>query len=349
MLQLQPLRFSSLPKSVKVAMVQVTDLFRPFADPDDHWDLACTYALAMSRGRGTAGGYDRLSPANRHRSRRPGRGADELPDRSSVPVIVGSPRRIDPREVDRPENKTVLGGMRRFSTFSASHRGRWSSISSDRRATWPWPASWSPRLFAEKCAGVYLNAGSGTQDKALAARLEYNVVLDPVFLRGRFSSCRAPCIGCLASTLRPARGMNHSSPVPAALITGFSRKKSAASFRAGCRTTSLLCSNRAFPNKRSEKQAEAFRPNWLHYLEGAEGPGTSRATRQQYRNMWCTGGFLHAAGLGVSSEGKIVPLDEVKSPLFTFDPVQVQCNAEGVDHVDARSAITQPVPLPRPR
>jgi hypothetical protein len=23
-----------------------TDLFRPHADPDDHWDLACVYALA---------------------------------------------------------------------------------------------------------------------------------------------------------------------------------------------------------------------------------------------------------------------------------------------------------------
>ncbi len=58
----------------------------------------------------------------------------------------------------------------------------------------------------------------------------------------------------------------------------------------------------------------------------------SLLTRQgeQYRNMWCTGGFLHAARFGVDSDGKIAPLGEVKSPVFTFDPVRVQCDAKGV-------------------
>ena len=32
--------------SAKVAMLHATDLFRPYNDPDDHWDLACLYALA---------------------------------------------------------------------------------------------------------------------------------------------------------------------------------------------------------------------------------------------------------------------------------------------------------------
>jgi hypothetical protein len=30
----------------KTPMLHVTDLFRPHMDPDDHWDLACVYALA---------------------------------------------------------------------------------------------------------------------------------------------------------------------------------------------------------------------------------------------------------------------------------------------------------------
>ena len=46
--------------------------------------------------------------------------------------------------------------------------------------------------------------------------------------------------------------------------------------------------------------------------------------------MWCTGGFLHAAGFGVDVDGEIAPLNELKSPLFTLDPVRVQCNAKGV-------------------
>jgi len=34
----------------KTPMLHVTDLFRPHIDPDDHWDLACVYALACRGG-----------------------------------------------------------------------------------------------------------------------------------------------------------------------------------------------------------------------------------------------------------------------------------------------------------
>jgi hypothetical protein len=30
-----------------VPLIHVTDLYRPHIDPDDHWDLACVYALAQ--------------------------------------------------------------------------------------------------------------------------------------------------------------------------------------------------------------------------------------------------------------------------------------------------------------
>ena len=29
-----------------VPVIHITDLHRPHVDPDDHWDLACVYALA---------------------------------------------------------------------------------------------------------------------------------------------------------------------------------------------------------------------------------------------------------------------------------------------------------------
>lgn len=29
-----------------VPLIHQTDLFRPHFDPDDHWDLACVFALA---------------------------------------------------------------------------------------------------------------------------------------------------------------------------------------------------------------------------------------------------------------------------------------------------------------
>ena len=36
----------SMTKKKKIPVLHVTDLFRPHNDPDDHWDLACIYALA---------------------------------------------------------------------------------------------------------------------------------------------------------------------------------------------------------------------------------------------------------------------------------------------------------------
>jgi hypothetical protein len=36
----------SIVRKQKVPVLHVTDLFRPHNDPDDHWDLACVYALA---------------------------------------------------------------------------------------------------------------------------------------------------------------------------------------------------------------------------------------------------------------------------------------------------------------
>lgn len=39
--------------------------------------------------------------------------------------------------------------------------------------------------------------------------------------------------------------------------------------------------------------------------------------------MWCTGGFLHAAGKNVTGE-------TTDQPVFSFDPIRVTCSDEGV-------------------
>jgi len=37
---------SDTTKSKNIPMIHATDLYRPHVDPDDHWDLACVFALA---------------------------------------------------------------------------------------------------------------------------------------------------------------------------------------------------------------------------------------------------------------------------------------------------------------
>ena len=130
---------------------------------------------------------------------------------------------------------------------------------SDRPATWPWPASLEPKLFAEKCAGVYLNAGSGTPDKALAARLEYNVVLDPVSYAAIFE---LPCPVYWMPCFDVVPGPQDESFAAGAYGTyyRFSRRTFCRIFPRGCRTTSPSCSSRGFPNRPSKNRPKRFAP-----------------------------------------------------------------------------------------
>ncbi len=167
-------------KKGKVAMVHVTDLFRPFADADDHWDLACTYALARRGDVDLLGIIIDYPPKPEYDPDVQAVAQMNYLAGLSAPVIVGSPRRIDLSEVDRPENKAAIGAVRAIIDIlrNASQPVVIHILGSSRDVALA--GKLEPKVFAEKCAGVYLNAGSGTPDKTLAARLEYNVALDPV-------------------------------------------------------------------------------------------------------------------------------------------------------------------------
>jgi hypothetical protein len=311
-------------------MIHVTDLFRPFADPDDHWDLACTYALAL-RGdvdlRGVVIDYPPYP--------------DYDPDVQAVaqmnyltglsaPVIVGSPRRINASEADRPENRAGLGGMRAIVEIlrNASQPVIISILGSSRDVALA--GTLEPKLFAAKCAGVYLNAGSGTQDKALAARLEYNVALDPLSYAAIFDlPCPVYWMPCFEVEPGP-RGEPFVAG-PYCSYYKFQQKEILPRLSKRAQNYFAFVFQQGIPERAAQKEKpETLRSNWLHYLEGPNNAELLKRQGDQYRNMWCTGGFLHAAGLGVESDGAIAPLSEMKSPLFTFDPVRVQCDARGI-------------------
>jgi hypothetical protein len=320
---------SEPPKKAKAAMVQVTDLFRPFADPDDHWDLACTYALAVR------GDVDLLGVIIDYPPR-----VDFDPDVQAVaqmnyltgraaPVVFGSPRRIEPGDVDRPENKAVLGGMRALlDILRRSERPVTINVLGSSRDV-ALAGRLEPKLFAEKCAGVYLNAGSGTPDKALAARLEYNVELDPASYAGIFElPCPVYWMPCF--DVEPGPQNEPFAVGPYGTYYKFQQKRILPRLSPRVQNYFAFVFKQGFPEQSRQKQAESLRPNWLHYLEGPNDRELLARQGEQYRNMWCTAGFLYAAGLGVDVEGRILPLGEVQSPVFTFDPVRVKCDAKGV-------------------
>ena len=142
-----------------------TDLFRPHEDPDDHYDLACQFALAKMGRIRLAGVLIDWPPS-------PGYGDPDVLAAAQMnqltgqcaPVGVGCPPgesggtgeallRRTLEDAPEPVTLHIVGSSRDVARFGREN----------------------PELFRKKVRAIYLNAGSGTD----SGRLEYNVALDP--------------------------------------------------------------------------------------------------------------------------------------------------------------------------
>ena len=314
----------------KFAVIHVTDLFRPHADPDDHFDLATVFALAAQ------GRFELLAVMIDH----PPEGMAADPDVLAVaqlnritglaaPVLTGSPGRMDPAEASRPENQTGMAGVGALlKILRASPLPVLISVVGSCRDV-ALAGRLDPKLFAAKCAGVYLNAGSGTPDPVKAARLEYNVNLDPASYAAIFDlPCPVYWLPCFE--VAPGGGV----PFSAGEFGTFYRflQKDVLS-----RLSPRLQNYFAFMLKQGESdrerqsEADALRPSWLRTLEGPKDEALLERQGGLFRNMWSTAGFFHMAGLSVAGSG--LAGERAGAPAgtaYTFDPVRVRCGADGV-------------------
>jgi hypothetical protein len=296
----------------KPAVFHATDLFRPYNDPDDHWDLACLYALAHRGDIDLKGILIDYPPK------------DGDPDVMAVaqmnfitglgvPVIVGSPPPLkmhgdSQRSSSQPDGTRAVLDVLRQSPVPVviNITGCCRDIAAAAKA--------APRLFAEKCAAIYLNAGAGTRDKALASKLEYNVSLDPPAYAAIFDlPCPVYWMPCFEQVQSPW--------VVREFGTYYRFRQDQILARLSDKMQNYL----------AYALGKVNNANWLQYLTGRKDDRLLAEFGGNYRNMWCTGGFLHAAGKTVSRSGQIVPLDsEGASPVFTFDPIKVRCSDDGV-------------------
>ena len=312
-----------------VPMLHVSDLFRPHNDPDDHWDLACVYSLAW-QGKADlkailidypqgnrANDPDVLSVAQMN-----------YLTGKAVPTVVGSPHWITPNEANDRKNNLALRGIRSMlQVLRNSPEPIVINILGSCRDV-AIAGSLEPELFAEKCKAIYLNAGSGSPDPKKAAKLEWNVQLDPRAYSTIFS---IPC---------PVYWMPCFEEIgwkPTA-TSKFPEYGTYYRFRQGTILPHLSKEMQnffAFMFKHGQLEKEHttgddIRADWLSALVGPSDSKLLERLNAMDRNMWCTGGFLHAAGYTVTRDGKIVRLEEASDPVFTFDSIDVSCAASGV-------------------
>jgi len=282
---------SSTLKGKRVAMIHATDLYRPHMDPDDHWDLACVFALAYSGDVELKGVLIDFPPRGKK---------DVNPDvlavsqmnfitGKKVPVTVGSSIAMRARDDTQPDAawsdhngvRMVLDVLKSSANpvvINTTGSCRDIAIAGNRE----------PKLFAEKCAGIYLNAGTGSPNRDERRVMEY----------GTYYRFRQD-----------------------AILPYLSDRMQKFFVYTLARMTSH---------------------NWLSYLMADCDPALVHQFGASYRNMWCTGGFLHAAGYGVTSDGKIAPLGQVSNKtVFAFEPVRVACTKDGVTTWSRQKAETK--------
>jgi hypothetical protein len=319
-----------------VPMLHVSDLFRPHNDPDDHWDLACVYALAHQSRAELQGILIDYPQAGRNND------PDVLAvaqmnylTGKAVPIAIGSPKRLDAQQTRLPENAADVAGVRAFlDLLRSSPRPVVISVLGSCRDV-AIAAQLEPELFTKKCAAVYLNAGSGTPDQAKAARLEWNVNLDPVSYGAMFRlPCRVYWMPCFEEV--PAKGEKWQA---AQYGTFYRFRQGEILPRLSDRVQNFFAYMFRHGRTLGPKSPPVTQADWLKYLVGPKESDLLARQGQMDRNMWCTGGFLHAVGLTVNVDGQIVPLAGAQNPVYTFEPIRVECLPTGVTHwtPDAKS------------
>ena len=167
-------------------LIHVTDLFHPHGDPDDHFDLACVYALALRRRLDLRGVVIDYPPS--FRAGDPAVVAVAQTNHISglaVPISIGTSRKLASRTdalPDAPRRDTAA--VRFLIEQLRASDGPIALACVGSAADIVVAALREPALFRDKCSGVYLNSGSAHDNPAKPAQLEFNVRLDLAFARG---------------------------------------------------------------------------------------------------------------------------------------------------------------------
>lgn len=300
---------------MKPAVIHQTDLFHSYNDPDDHWDLACQYALAYSGDIELKGILIDYPPM-------------EFGDPSiqavnqlnyitglSVPVAVG---------VSEPMK--VNDGLMPSDRLTPGYSGINMVLDALKQAPEPVvihivgscrdiaiAAKLHPGLFKEKCGAIYLNVGSSSPD----SKLEYNVALDPVSYSAIFGiECPIYWMPCFEVAPEPPGWQfemgqygTYYKFLQGEILPGLSEP---------LQKYFLYALGKATDNK------------WLSYLRDPLNKRMLDFFSKLERSMYCTGGFFHTAGKTVTAAGNIVNLrDNPKDPVFSFEPVEIECDEKG--------------------
>lgn len=291
-------------------LIHITDLYHPHGDPDDHFDLAQIFALAKK------GDIDLCQiiidwPAERRRGDPAFCAVAQLNHLSGldVPVTIGA-------DIDTFRGKPELWANAAHSNVKAADKIIDILKNADEKVyitivggclDTAIALSRNAQVFREKCAGIILNAGSGTNTKTL----EYNVELGHIEYSSIFS---APC---------PI----YWNPCYDNIETGEGCYKTHWCFQMKHVFSGVSNGLNAYF---TYMLTQSTNPKYLRILSEPCDPQVLAEWGEQIRNMWCTGSIFNVGGLTVTPDGDIVPDVFDSKAVYSYEPIQVSCNENGV-------------------
>jgi len=281
-------------------VILVSDLMRPYDDPDDHWDLATAFALAYS-GAIDLKGIIIDSPVNMAYVEK------KNPDVTAVamlnyitglavPVVSGSPYPLQNRE-DKQEYAVIqdLGGVNMIQKVLSGSDTKVKIVITGSSRDVAIALNRFPKLFEKKCSGIYLNAGFGLENPYERSRPEWNTKLDKeAFNAIFFAQCPVYWFPINISHYR----LKHGNVLPY-----------------------LSTNMQKFFTFMYEKRSAG---NWFQFLQKPMNDSTINTISDKYRSMFCTAGLFHAAGFLVDENGNLVCTKEHESPITEFIPVGIE-------------------------
>ena len=295
-----------------VPLIHTADFYHPPCDPDDHWDLASLFALAKM-------GYiellgvviDHPLPADENGIVPMGAGEPAVQAIAQLNYITG--KTVTPISGNGKTPQDFQGAKFILQTLRSACRPVAISIAGSCRDV-AIAGKMDPVVFQRKCAGIYLNAGAVFSSVPDLKHKEWNVALDPWAYRALFDlPCPVywlPCFDDLAKFESQVHG-------------SFWR------FRQGDILNYLsppVQNYFLYALTRSTDQ------RWMSQITGSVNTKALEIQGSAYRNMWCTAGFLHLAGLTVTRNGDLASRTDFadSDTLFHFRPIRVELDQSDV-------------------
>lgn len=274
----------------KVITIHQTDLYRPHMDPDDHYDLACQFALAKK-------GYIDLKEVL----------IDYPPNEAHHPDVMAIQQLNHITNLNIP---AAIGGKKGDNSSDLILTLRDILIKSEEKVViyivgscfdMAYFYSLYKELFINKVEALYINAGSAFYTK----NLEYNQLLNNESYLSLFSiPIQIYWLPCFHDTDKPWMIGENGSYYKFKQSEIFKNLgKPVLNYFISClRQDPITSSSNALLN-------QDINPDEVHQFG------------ELSRNMWCTAGFIHSVGLSIDLKGNIS--DKVDNSLYSFEDIQV--------------------------